>query len=69
MAKEDEEIRFVEAGEPKQLAAALTDLFEDREKTYAMAAAARKRAVLTFDREANYRMLHWIYETVIKENS
>ncbi len=69
MAKEDEELRFVEAGKAEELAAALTDLFEDKEKTYAYAAAARKRAVLTFDREANYRMLRWIYETVIKENS
>ena len=33
------------------------------------AAAGRKRAMLTYDREANYKMLKWIYDSIIKDNS
>lgn len=65
----EEEISFVKAGDPKELAGAIEKIFTDRENTLKKAAAARKRAMLTFDREANYKMLKWMYESIIKDNS
>jgi glycosyltransferase involved in cell wall biosynthesis len=65
----EEEVSFVKPGDAQALAAAIEELFEDREKALKLAAAARKRATLTYDREANYKMLKWMYESIIKDNS
>ncbi|MBR6256220.1 MAG: glycosyltransferase family 4 protein [Lachnospiraceae bacterium] len=65
----EEEVSFVKPGDVQALAAAVEELFEDREKALRLAAAARKRAILTYDREANYKMLKWMYESIIKDNS
>ncbi len=63
-----DEISFVSPGKPDELAQAIEEIFEDRETALKKAAAARKRAALSFDREANYKMLKWMYESIIKDN-
>ena len=68
MASEDE-IRYVTAGSAEELAEAISDIFDNREAALMTAAAGRKRAILTYDREANYKMLKWVYESMIKDNS
>ena len=65
----DEEIRYVTAGSAEELADAISGIFDNRESALMTAAAGRKRAILTYDREANYKMLKWIYESMIKDNS
>ena len=65
----DEEISYVSAGSAEELAEAISNLFENREAALISAAAGRKRAMLTYDREANYKMLKWIYDSIIKDNS
>ncbi len=64
----EEELRFVSPGDPEELAKAVCAIFDDEENTLKLAAAGRKRAMLSFDREANYKMLKWIYESVIKDS-
>ena len=65
----DEEISYVSAGSAEELAEAISNVFENREAALISAAAGRKRAMLTYDREANYKMLKWIYDSIIKDNS
>lgn len=64
---EEGEVAFFEAGDVDDLAAKVLRVFDDEEYALTLSAAGHKRAVLTFDKEANYRMLCWIYETVSKE--
>ena len=65
----EEEVCFVSSGDPQALAQAIDGLFSDRDRALKLAAAARKRAALTYDREANYKMLKWMYESIIKDNA
>lgn len=66
---EEGEVAFFEAGDVDGLAERVLKIFDDEGYAAALAAAGHKRATLTFDKEANYRMLCWIYETVSKENA
>ena len=66
---EEGEVAFFEAGNVEALSERVLRVFDDAEYASALSAAGRKRATLTFDKEANYRMLCWIYESVSKENT
>ena len=66
---EEGEVAFFEAGDVEGLAEKVLRIFDDAAYAEALSAAGHKRAALTFDKEANYRMLCWIYETVSKENA
>ncbi|MCR5250247.1 MAG: glycosyltransferase family 4 protein [Lachnospiraceae bacterium] len=62
------EVRFTEPGDAKGIAEAVSAIFEDREAAKELGLAGRKRAMLSYDREANYKMLLWIYDNIVKEN-
>ena len=64
MAKKDEEALLVPPGDEKALAEAVIKIFENEEFAANLAMAGRKRAMLTFDRQANIKMLMWIYDQI-----
>ncbi|MCR4586513.1 MAG: glycosyltransferase family 4 protein [Lachnospiraceae bacterium] len=64
MAEEDKEVLAFEAGDAKGLAEKICRLFGSDELQDELRMAARKRAILTHDAEANYKMLLWIYDKI-----
>ena len=64
MAEEDKEVLAFDAGDAKGLAEKICRLFASIELQDELRMAARKRAMLTHDAEANYRMLLWIYDKI-----
>jgi len=67
LAEDGKEVLLAPAQDPQALADRILQIFDDPAKAAEMGAAARKRAALTHDAEANYRMLCWIYESIVKE--
>ncbi len=67
LAEHEKEVLLIPPLDAKAMAEALIRIFDDPGKASEMGAAARKRAALTHDAEANYKMLYWIYETIVKE--
>lgn len=68
MAEEGSEVAFFTAGHVEELTEQVLKILGDPAYAEALSVAGHKRAALTFDKEANYRMLKWIYETVSREN-
>ncbi|MCR5120150.1 MAG: glycosyltransferase family 4 protein [Lachnospiraceae bacterium] len=64
MAEEDKEVLAFDAGDAKGLAEKICRLFDSEELQDELRLAARKRAMLTHDAEANYKMLLWIYDRI-----
>ncbi len=64
MAEADKEVLSFAAGDEKELAEKTARLFEDTLLQDELSSAARKRAVLTHDAQANYKMLLWIYDKI-----
>lgn len=69
LAENDKEVLLVRPLDAQAMADALIRVFDDPEHAVEMGAAARKRASLTHDAEANYKMLCWIYESIVKETA
>ncbi len=67
LAEHEKEVLLIPPLDAKAMAEALIRIFDDPGKASEMGAAARKHAALTHDAEANYKMLYWIYETIVKE--
>ena len=68
MAEDKKEARLVPACDVDALASAIAGIFDDDIYAGLLGENAAARAKLTFDREANSRMLKWIYEEVAKNS-
>lgn len=68
LAENGKEVLLVPSCEPEELAKAIVDIFKDPLYASVLGENAAKRASLTHDMEANYKMLKWIYEEVAKNS-
>ena len=64
MAEDGKEVLAFDAGDAKGLAENICRLFASTDLQDELRTAARKRAMLTHDAEANYKMLLWIYDKI-----
>ena len=69
MAEDKKEARLVPACDVDALASAIVGIFDDDIYAALLGENAAARAKLTFDREANSRMLKWIYDDICKRNA
>ena len=69
MAEDKKEARLVPPCDVDALASAIAGIFDDDIYAGLLGENAAARAKLTFDREANSRMLKWIYDDICKRNA
>ncbi|MDE6714153.1 MAG: glycosyltransferase family 4 protein [Lachnospiraceae bacterium] len=68
LAKEEEEVLMYAVEDTDALAEAVKKLFRDEKLAEELGQAARARAVLTHDAQANYKMLCWVYDAIAQNN-
>lgn len=67
LAEDKKEVLMYRPEDTDKLAEHVMNLFEKKEEAKALGEAAHARALLTHDAVANYKMLHWVYETIAKK--
>ncbi|MCR5598001.1 MAG: glycosyltransferase family 4 protein [Lachnospiraceae bacterium] len=69
LVEDGKEVLLTKPGDIEMLAERILDIFDDGMFAALLGENAAARAALTHDRIANYKMLTWIYEEIMKENS
>ena len=68
LAEDEKEVLMVAPDHIDELVHAVKRIFMDEELAISLGQAARARAMLTHDAKANYKMLCWVYEMIVKDN-
>lgn len=66
IAKDQEEVLMYQAEDTGALAEAVKKVFADDKFAESIGQKAHERAVLTHDAQANYKMLCWVYDTIMQ---
>ncbi len=67
LAEDGKEVLLCQKEDAKDLAEKIIKVFDDPGSADAMGQQARSRAQRIHDPKANYKMLHWIYESILED--